>query len=105
MRVRKTKIDQERILIADPLPFVQVIEHLLGMPSAATLIGAAPFGCGTTDREQSVGRIVTVSILARPHRVVAGMLPAGVLPAGGGSILSGDPLANSLAAVGCCLAA
>ena len=71
MRMRKAEVDEERILVLGLFPVVQVVHHLLPVPVAAGLLGAAALGGVVTHRELGIGGAVTVSVLAGPHGVVA----------------------------------
>ena len=68
----EAEVDEEGILVLGGLAFVQVVEHLLAMPLAARLGGAAPLGSVAADGEAGIRGLVAVPVLAGPHRVVAG---------------------------------
>ena len=72
--MRETEIDEEGIIVLALFPLVQIVKHLLGVPRTAGFVRAAAFGSGPPDREFRVRGVITIPILAGPHRVITGAI-------------------------------
>ncbi len=71
VRMRKSEIDQERVLITSCHALVEIVHDLVTVPPAAGLVRAAALIGVASYLEQRVGRLVAVALLASTHSVVA----------------------------------
>ena len=72
VRMREPEVDQERVGVLRPLPLREILHDPVAVPAAATFVGAFPPGGVVADREEFVGTLIGIALLAGPHRVVTG---------------------------------
>jgi hypothetical protein len=73
----ETEVNEERRGFLRGLAGAEVFQHLIGVPGAAGLVGAAAFGGVADDAELLVGGRIAVALLAGTHGLVTGAVEDG----------------------------